>query len=91
MSALARCENVADKIFGPECIFGLDWTVLQIRPWVFDDDRPVHPGSLYVSRATCRLVDVASIQKAYEEIVDDLTSSKRRCLFRDTAAANDRI
>ena len=34
MAELARCDNVVVKIFGAECIFGLDWTVPQVRPWV---------------------------------------------------------
>jgi hypothetical protein len=24
------------KIFGMECIFGIRWTVAQIRPWILD-------------------------------------------------------
>ena len=34
LSRLSRCENVCASIFAIECIFGMDWTVNQVRPWV---------------------------------------------------------
>jgi hypothetical protein len=36
MEAFRRCKNVAVKIFEIECIFGLDWTVDVICPWILD-------------------------------------------------------
>ena len=36
MSGLAQCPNVAVKIFGLECIFGIHWTVAQVRPWILE-------------------------------------------------------
>jgi hypothetical protein len=33
METFRRRKNVAVKIFEIECIFGLDWTVDEIRPW----------------------------------------------------------
>ena len=31
LATVSACENVAIKIFGMECIFGIHWTVAQIR------------------------------------------------------------
>ncbi len=36
MRALSGRKNVAVKIVEVECIFGLNWTVDPIRPWICD-------------------------------------------------------
>jgi predicted TIM-barrel fold metal-dependent hydrolase len=94
MAALARCENVAVKIFGAECIFGLNWTVPQIRPWVLATIELFGPArcmfaSLMPIAALSR--PIQDVYRAYEEIVEGFTSSERRCLFHDTASANYRV
>ena len=94
MAALARCENVAVKIFGAECIFGLHWTVPQIRPWVLTTIELFGPArcmfaSLMPIAALSR--PIQDVYKAYEEIVEGFTSSERRCLFHDAAKSNYRV
>ena len=94
MAALPRCETVAVKIFGAECIFGLDWTVPQIRPWVlttielFSPARCVFASHMPIAALSRGIQD---LYRAYEEIVEGFTSSERRCLFHDTAASNYRV
>jgi predicted TIM-barrel fold metal-dependent hydrolase len=94
MAGLARCENVAVKIFGAECIFGLHWTVPQIRPWVlamielFGPARCMFASHMPIAALSRPIQDVF---KAYEEIVEGFTSSERRCLFHDTAWSNYRV
>ena len=94
MAGLARCENVAVKIFGAECIFGLGWTVPQVRPWVlttiglFGPERCMFASHMPIAGLSRGIGD---LYKAYEEIVAGFTSSERRCLFHDTAASTYRV
>jgi predicted TIM-barrel fold metal-dependent hydrolase len=94
MAELARCENVAVKIFGSECIFGLNWTVSQIRPWVlttielFGPARCMFASLMPIAALSRSLQDVYG---AYEEIVEGFTSSERRRLFHDTARSSYRL
>jgi predicted TIM-barrel fold metal-dependent hydrolase len=94
MAGLARCENVAVKIFGAECIFGLNWTVPQIRPWVLTTIELFGPArcmfaSLMPIAALSR--PMQDVYRAYEEIVEGFTPSERRHLFHDTAKSNYRV
>ena len=94
MAALARCENVAVKIFGAECIFGLQWTVPQIRPWVLATIELFGPARcMFASHMPIAALSrpIQDVYKAYEEIVEGFTSSERRCLFHDTAKSNYRV
>jgi predicted TIM-barrel fold metal-dependent hydrolase len=94
MAGLARCENVAVKIFGAECIFGLNWTVPQIRPWVlttielFGPTRCMFASLMPIAALSRPMQDV---YRAYEEIVEAFTPSERRHLFHDTAKSNYRV
>jgi predicted TIM-barrel fold metal-dependent hydrolase len=94
MAGLARCENVAVKIFGAECIFGLHWTVAQIRPWVLATIELFGPAHcMFASHMPIAALSrpIQDVYRAYEEIVEGFTSSERRCLFHDTARANYRV
>src|SRR5262249_7475090 len=91
MAGLARCENVAVKIFGAECIFGLGWTVPQVRPWVLETIGLFEPARcMFASHMPIAALSrgVRDVYKAYEEIVESFSLSERRCLFHDTAASN---
>jgi predicted TIM-barrel fold metal-dependent hydrolase len=44
LAAVGACENVAIKIFGMECIFGIHWTVPQVRPWILESIELFGPG-----------------------------------------------
>jgi predicted TIM-barrel fold metal-dependent hydrolase len=93
MAGLARCENVAVKIFGAECIFGLGWTVPQIRPWVLETIGLFGPARcMFASHMPIAALSrgVRDVYKAYEEIVESFSLSERRCLFHDTAASTYR-
>jgi predicted TIM-barrel fold metal-dependent hydrolase len=94
MAGLARCENVAVKIFGAECIFGLGWTVRQVRPWVLETIGLFGPvRCMFASHMPIAALSrgVRDVYNAYEEIVESFTLSERRCLFHDTAASNYRV
>jgi predicted TIM-barrel fold metal-dependent hydrolase len=88
MRALAAWENVALKIFGMESIFGLKWTVNQIRPWILDaiaifgPERCMFASLLPIARLACSFKHLCS---AYLEIVREFSASEKRSLFYDTA------
>jgi predicted TIM-barrel fold metal-dependent hydrolase len=94
MSALAHCENVVVKIFGAECIFGLNWRVAQIRPWVLTAIDLFTPGRcMFASHMPIAALSrsIQDLFNAYGKIVEDFTSSERRSLFHDTAATTYRL
>ena len=71
MAGLARCENVAVKIFGAECIFGLNWTVPQIRPWVLTDDRAIRADALHVCKPHADRCTLASHARRLQSLRGD--------------------
>ena len=94
MAGLARCENVAVKIFGAECIFGLDWTVPQIRPWVLETIELFGPARcMFASHMPIAILSrsLGDLYGAYKEIVEHFTFSEQQCLFHDTAASTYRL
>jgi predicted TIM-barrel fold metal-dependent hydrolase len=94
IAGLARCENVAVKIFGAECIFGLGRTVPQVRPWVLETIGLFGPARcMFASHMPIAALSrgVRNVYKTYKEIVESFALSERRCLFHDTAASNYRV
>ena len=94
MAGLARCENVAVKIFGAECIFGLRWTVPQIRPWVLETIELFGPARcMFASHMPIAALSrgLADVYGAYKVIVGGFSASERQSLFHDTAASIYRL
>jgi predicted TIM-barrel fold metal-dependent hydrolase len=89
MKTLSRCENVAVKIFGLECIFGLRWTLEQVRPWILDTlelfgpDRCMFASHMPIALLACSFRHLYS---AYFEVVAGFSAPERRKIFHDTAA-----
>jgi predicted TIM-barrel fold metal-dependent hydrolase len=89
LATVAACENVAVKIFGMECIFGIHWTVPQVRPWILDTIELFGPDRCMFASHTplCKLAcSVQQLYGAYLEIIADFSSSEKRQLLHDTAA-----
>jgi predicted TIM-barrel fold metal-dependent hydrolase len=90
LAAVAACDNVAVKIFGMECLFGLHWTVAQVRPWIletielFGPDRCMFASHLPICQLAC---SVQRLYGAYLEVIADFSVSEKRQLLHDTAAA----
>lgn len=88
MKALSGCENVAVKIFGMECIFGLNWTVDEICPWILDTieffrpDRCMFASHVPIAKLACSFQNLCC---AYLDVVADFSASEKRKLFHDTA------
>lgn len=94
LAALSACSNVAVKIFGMECIFGIRWTVPQVRPWIletieiFGSARCMFASHLPLCTLAC---SVQKLYEAYFEIIADFSLSERSQLLHDTAANVYRI
>ena len=89
MAALSRCRNVAVKIFGLECIFGLRWTTDQVRPWVlatielFGQERCMFASHMPIARLARSFPD---LYRSYSDIVSGFGASEQRKLFGETAS-----
>jgi len=89
MSSVSACSNVAVKIFAMECIFGIHWTVPQVRPWIlqtidiFGPDRCMFASHMPLCKLACSF---QQLYEAYFEIIADFSVSEKRQLLHDTAA-----
>jgi predicted TIM-barrel fold metal-dependent hydrolase len=89
MAALSGCENVAIKIFGMECIFGLEWTAEQVRPWILEVIDLFGPGRcMFASHMPIATLSRSfqNLYKAYLEVVSGFSTPEKQQLFDDTAA-----
>ena len=90
ITAVADRPNVALKIFGMECIFGIRWTVAQIRPWILDAIEAFGPHRcMFASHMPiCRLAcSFRQLYDAYLEVIDGCSPAEKRQLMCDTAAS----
>jgi predicted TIM-barrel fold metal-dependent hydrolase len=94
LAAVADRPNVAIKIFGLECIFGIRWTVAQIRPWILDaiDVFGPHRCMFASHMPICKLAcTFRQLYDAYLEVIDGCSPSEKRQLMYDTAASVYRL
>lgn len=94
MKLLSGCENVAVKIVGLECIFGLQWTLEQVRPWILDTITLFRPERCMFAS----LMPIAKLSRSFQElysaylsIVSSFSESEKRQLFHDTAESIYRL
>jgi hypothetical protein len=72
-----------------ECIFGIDWTVAQIRPWILDSvelfgpNRCMFASHLPICKLAC---SVQQLYAAYLEAIAGFSVSEKRQMLHDTAA-----
>jgi predicted TIM-barrel fold metal-dependent hydrolase len=94
LAMVAACPNVAVKIFGMECIFGINWRFSQIRPWIlqaieiFGPSRSMFASLLPLCKLACSF---QQLYTAYLEVIKDFAISEKRQLLHDTAAAAYRL
>jgi predicted TIM-barrel fold metal-dependent hydrolase len=89
MAGVSACPNVAVKIFGLECIFGLAWTMPQVRAWIRTVIDLFGPSRcMFASHMPIALLSRSfqELYGAYLELTADLTAAEQRQLFHDTAA-----
>jgi len=71
------------------CIFGIRWTIAQIRPWILDavelfgPDRCMFASHLPICKLAC---SVQQLYAAYLEVISDFSVSEKRQMLHDTAA-----
>jgi predicted TIM-barrel fold metal-dependent hydrolase len=89
VQALSARANVHVKVSALECVFGMDWSVADARPWIdtlfelFGADRIMF-GS---HRPLCKLSrSFPNPYRAYEQLVAELTASEQDAVFRQNAA-----
>ena len=89
LTVVAGCPNVVLKIFALECIFGLRWTITQVRPWVLDaievfgPDRCMFASHMPICTLACSF---GQLYAAYGEIIQDFTLAEKRLMLHDAAA-----
>ncbi|KTD09244.1 amidohydrolase [Legionella gratiana] len=88
MRRLSQCRNVYVKITAIECIFGLEWSLNQIAPWIkatidiFSPTRCMFGSHLPITKCS---KGVKVLYEAYQAIVKDLSIQEQQALFADTA------
>jgi predicted TIM-barrel fold metal-dependent hydrolase len=93
MKMLSGCNNVAVKIFGMECIFGLKWTLDQVRSWIlhtidsFGPARCMFASHMPIARRSRSFQDVYD---TYFTVVSDFSGSDNQKLFHDKASKQPR-
>ncbi len=94
MQALSECKNVFVKITAIECIFGLEWTLQQVEPWikttidVFGPERCMFGSHLPISKLSRGVV---ALYEAYQASVSHLSEQEAACVFAETAKKFYRI
>lgn len=89
LAGAGACPNVAVKIFGMECIFGIRWTVSEIRPWILDaiaifgPERCMFASHMPICTLACSF---QQLYAAYFEVIADFSLAEKRRLLHDTAA-----
>jgi predicted TIM-barrel fold metal-dependent hydrolase len=72
-----------------ECIFGVQWTIAQVRPWIletielFGTDRSMFASHMPICRLACSF---QQLYGAYLEVIAGFSTSEKRQLLHDTTA-----
>jgi predicted TIM-barrel fold metal-dependent hydrolase len=94
LAALSVCSNVSVKIFAMECIFGIRWTIPQVRPWIletieiFGPPRCMFASHMPICALAC---SIQQLYDAYFEIIADFSAAEKSEILHDTAAKVYRI
>lgn len=89
MKALSRCKNTCVDISAVECIFGMNWTLEQIRPWIletielFGTERAMFGSHLPISKLSCSF---EKLYDAYFTITANFSSAEKENVFHQVAA-----
>lgn len=89
LKEVSRFENTCLSISAIECIFGMDWTQDQIRPWLLDaiemfgTQRCMFGSHMPIAKLSRSFTD---LYDAYTSIVQAFTLSEKEDLFSKTAS-----
>ncbi len=85
---LSRCDNICIDISAIECIFGMDWNLEQVKPWVltaidiFGAKRCMFGSHMPIAKLSCSFTDLYS---AYEQMIDGCSDSEKEDLLYNVA------
>ncbi|MDF3055095.1 MAG: hypothetical protein K0Q74_1002 [Gammaproteobacteria bacterium] len=85
---LSHCENICVDISAIECIFGMNWTTHQIRPWIlsvieiFGTERCMFGSHMPVAKLSRSFKELYT---AYETVISDFSTSEKENLFHRVA------
>ncbi len=88
IATLSRCENVRVGISAIECIFGMNWRLEQVRPWIlaliedFGPERCMFGSHLPINKLS---FGFETLYSAYQQIVADFSPDERDSMFRRVA------
>jgi len=88
IKTLSKFENVCCSISAIEVIFGMQWTLEQVRPWVltaielFGSERTMFGSHLPITKLSHGF---RTLYAAYEAIVIDFSLPEKQALFSDVA------
>jgi predicted TIM-barrel fold metal-dependent hydrolase len=89
LAALATCENTHITISAVECVFGMNWSVAQVQPWVdtvldlFGTDRTMFGSHRPISRLAHNF---PSPYTGYEQLISKLSPAEQDAVLRGNAA-----
>jgi predicted TIM-barrel fold metal-dependent hydrolase len=89
IATLSQCDNVCAQISGIECVFGMNWTIAQARPWIltlidhFGSNRIMFGSHMPIAGLS---VGFERLYDAYGEIVAGFSPDEQDQMFRTTAA-----
>jgi predicted TIM-barrel fold metal-dependent hydrolase len=77
---LSQCKNICVDISAIECIFGMDWTMDQITPWIlsaieiFGTERSMFGSHMPIAKLSRSFTDLYA---AYEKIIADFSLAEK--------------
>ena len=84
---LSQCKNICVGISAIECIFGMDWTLEQITPWILSaieifEQRCMFGSHMPIANLSCSFTDLYT---AYEKIIAGFSLAEKENLFHRVA------
>lgn len=85
---LSQYQNICMDISAIECIFGMDWTLEQVRPWIlnaidiFGTERCMFGSHMPIAKLSRGFTQLYS---AYENIITGFSHSEKESLFYQVA------
>jgi len=87
---LGLCENTSASVSAIECIFGMNWSLEQVRPWVmevieaFGPNRTMFGSHMPISNLSCNF---EKLFDAYLSITEGFSSDEKEDMFHHVAAS----
>lgn len=86
---LSKYQNICVDISAIECIFGVDWTLNQVKPWIlsviefFGSKRCMFGSHMPIAKLSRSF---ANLYSTYESITVNFSPTEKASLFHDVAA-----